>query len=334
MAGPTLSVGVDIGGTDIKFGLVDETGKVLFQRKTATVPHRGSSAIISSVLEEIGTMLRDCAIVSRDLRSIGVGVPGTADSARGMVIYAPNLFWRNVEIVPAIQAVFRLPVFISQDTRAAAWAEYAVGAGQGMRGIAAVTLGTGIGCGIVIDGRIFHGALNTAGEFGHQIVELEGELCNCGRRGCLEAHAGGLAIVREAGKRISGITDLLHKETSSVKVDDVYRLAEQGNDQARELTERVVRYIGIGLVNLVNLNSLELICISGGISNAPPQLLLDPLIAFVRNRAYEAVSEKVCICKSSLGEDAPLIGAALLYRAAEGAVPSTKQQFEEGQSVS
>lgn len=328
-----LSVGVDIGGTNIKFGIVDEAGRIVCQKKTATDPHRGSSAMISSIVQEIGEMLRERQIARHDLISIGLGVPGTADSAKGVVVYAPNLFWRNVEIASAIHAVFGLPVFIAQDTRAAAWAEYIVGAGQGMRGIAAVTLGTGIGCGMVIDGRIFNGALNTAGEFGHQIVELDGEPCNCGRRGCLEAHAGGLAIVREARKRIAGIGELLHKDLSSITVSDVYHLAQQGNPQAQELTACVVRYIGIGLVNLVNLNSLELICISGGISNAPAELLLDPLIAFVRNRAYEAVSEKVRICRSALGENAPLIGAALLHRAADYDGARVRQKPEAAQPV-
>lgn len=250
-------------------------------------------------------------------------MPGTADSVRGIVVYAPNLFWRNVEIVAALQPVFDAPIFIAQDTRAAAWAEYLVGSGRGLRGVAAVTLGTGIGCGMVIDGKIFHGALNTAGEFGHQIVEIDGEQCNCGRRGCLEAHAGGLAIVREGKKRIANLGVLLGKDPAGVSVADVFRLAQQGNFQARQLTDDVVRYIGVGMVNLINLNSLEMICISGGISNAPPELLLEPLTAFVRNRAYEAVADKVRISRSTLGEDAPLIGAALLYRAyADQTIPA------------
>lgn len=334
MIGPNLSVGVDIGGTSIKFGLVDESGKILVQKNVRTDPHRGSGAIISSIVQEIGAVLRERNFPCHDLTSIGIGVPGTADSANGIVVYAPNLFWRNVAIAPPIHDVFGAPVFIAQDTRAAAWAEYVVGAGQGMRGIAAITLGTGIGCGMVMEGKIFHGALNTAGEFGHQIVELNGELCNCGRHGCLEAHAGGLAIVREAAKHISGLGNLLKKEVAHFTVSDVYQLAQNGNEQARELTEKVVRYVGIGLVNLINLNSLELICVSGGISNAPAALLLDPLVAFVRSRAYEAAAEKVMICKSPLGEDAPLIGAALLHRAAEAAAGRVKSEPELKQPVS
>lgn len=309
------SVGVDIGGTNIKFGIFDATGKLLLQKKAATDPERGSDAVLSAVTQQIHSMLAALSLRADDLTGIGLGVPGTADSVTGTVVYAPNLFWKNVPVATAIQSSFGVPLFIAQDTRAAAWAEYLVGSGQGCRGLAAVTLGTGIGCGMVMDGKIFHGALNTAGEFGHQIVELDGELCNCGRSGCLEAHAGGLAIVRQAKKRIPHLGTLLGKDPAAISVADVFQLAQQGNPPARQLTENVVRSIGIGMVNLINLTSVERICISGGISNAPAELLMEPLTAFVRERAYQAISSRVQISKSALDEDAPLIGAALLHRA-------------------
>lgn len=314
MAGQRLSVGVDIGGTNIKFGIVDEGGRILQQKMAETNPDRGSVAIMTSIAGEIHSLLQGASLKASDLAAIGLGVPGTADQAAGMVVYAPNLFWRNVPVVEAIGPAFGVPVFLAQDTRAAAWAEYLVGSARAMRGVAAVTLGTGVGCGMVFDGRIFDGALNTAGEFGHQIVEIDGEACNCGRRGCLEAHAGGLAIVREAKQRIRNLAALLGKDSADVAVSDVFRLSQQGNAEARALTDRVVRYIGIGLVNLIDLTGVEAICISGGISNAPEELLMQPLTAFVRSRAYESAAEKVRLCRSALGEAAPMIGAALLYR--------------------
>lgn len=314
MSDRKFSVGVDVGGTNIKFGIMDENGKILLQQKTRTEPERGSDIIVGSILGGIQTILHNASLRLKEISSIGLGVPGTTDSLHGVVVYAPNLFWRNVEIVKAIRQTFDVPIFIAQDTRAAAWAEYLVGAGRGLRSVASVTLGTGIGCGMVFDGRIFHGALNTAGELGHQIVELDGYACNCGRHGCLEAHAGGLAIARQAREQIDGIGVLLQKMPADVQVRDVFRLAQDGNKQALQLTASAVRYIGMGLVNLININSVELISLTGGISNAPSRLLLDPLIAFVRKRAYESVAEKVRICNSLLGDDAPMIGASLLYR--------------------
>ena len=309
-----LYVGVDLGGTNIKFGLVDEHGRILHQGKVRTDPCRGSQAVLDTIIDCIHALLADASLRPQQVAAIGMGVPGTADASNGIVVYAPNIFWEDVAVGSFIRKAFSVPFFIAQDTRAAAWAEYLVGAGQGLRGLAAITLGTGIGCGLVINGRIFHGALNAAGEFGHQIVEPGGNRCNCGRLGCLEAYAGGLAIVREACFRIPSIGALTRKQPSDVCVHDVYQLAIAGHPQALEVTRSVVRYIGMGLVNLINLSSVELISISGGISNAPQTLLMDPLIAFVRANAYVSVANKVNVSTSTLGEDAPLIGAALLYR--------------------
>lgn len=313
MSDQMWSIGVDLGGTNIKMGLIDQFGTVMFRFKEETRPHRGGEAIIDSMLNGIDGMMMKSDILMSSIRSIGFGIPGTVDPESGVVEFAPNLSWRRFELVKYIRQAYDLPVHISQDTRAAAWAEFLLGAGRGFSSIASVTLGTGIGCGMVLNGALFNGALNTAGEFGHMIVELNGERCNCGRKGCLEAHAAGLAILRDAKKVIPDITVLTQKSSSHVTVEDVFNLSLRGHPQAREITDRVVNYIGIGLVNLINLNSLELVSISGGISNAPDDLLLNPLTEFVRNRAYDLIASKVRISKSLLGEDAPMIGAALLY---------------------
>lgn len=315
MTSQILNVGLDVGGTNTKIGLLDERGNILAQKKIPTNPQLGSETSIRIIAEAIDSVLAECGIRADALRSIGIGVPGTADVETGTVIFAPNIFWRNVPIGPVLRSIFHVPVYVTQDTRAAAWAEHLVGTARGVKSLASVTLGTGIGCGMVLDGKIFHGGMNTAGEFGHQIVEFDGKSCNCGRRGCLEAYAGGLAIVREARNRFPSATELLHKPETEITVDDVYRLSEQGYPEARKLTDEVVKYVGIGLVNLINLTSIEMICISGGISNAPRALLLDPLIAFIRARAYEMVAANIRLCSSTLRDDAPLIGASLLFRA-------------------
>jgi glucokinase len=313
MSDQAWSIGVDLGGTNIKIGLIDQSGNVLFSYKEKTRPQRGGEAIVDAILNGIDGLLLKSSIPVEAIRSIGLGVPGTVDPRSGIVEFAPNLGWRDFELVKYLRQAYSLPVHIAQDTRAAAWSEFLVGAGRGFSNIASVTLGTGIGCGMVLNGRVFNGALNTAGEFGHMIVELNGKRCNCGRKGCLEAHAGGLAILQDAKRVIGDIALLAQKESSSVAVEDVFDLSLHGHPQAREITDRVVNYVGMGLVNLINLNSLELVSISGGISNAPDSLLLDPLIRFVQERAYDLISSKVRICKSVLGEDAPVIGAALLY---------------------
>jgi glucokinase len=309
-----FNVGVDVGGTNIKFCLTNEEGTILSRHSIRTAAKAGSFALIQSILDNIELVLQRADTTLSMVNSIGVGVPGTVDARRGVVVFAPNIFMVNREIVKTIQAVYEVPVYVAQDTRAAAWGEYMAGAGRGLASIAIVTLGTGIGCGMVIDGKIFHGALNSAGEFGHQIVAIDGNPCNCGRRGCLEAHAGGPAIVREAMESISGLINLLGRSADAVSVEDVFELARSGNREARRITDGVVNHVGIGLVNLINIVSPELVSLGGGICNAPPELLLNPLVEFVRRRAYPPISETIQICRSPLGDDAPLIGAALLHK--------------------
>lgn len=322
MCGELLNIGVDIGGTNIVVGAVSESGEVLAREDIRTDPARGSQSIIESVIDAIKSILRRASVLPSAINSIGLGVPGTTDVDGRLVVFAPNISWRNVDIVSPICRVFEVPVYLVQDTRAAAWGEYLLGAGQSLRGVASITLGTGIGCGMVLDGKIFRGAMNTAGEFGHQIIELNGRQCNCGRHGCLEAYAGGLAIVRDAKEHIPNISELLRKSTSEIEVQDVFRLAHNGIREAHALTNRVVMHIGLGLVNLINISSVEMICLSGGISNAPDELLLEPLSQFIRCHAYETVADRVYLCRSPLGENAPMIGAALLYL--EGAIPASQ----------
>lgn len=315
MSATTLSVGVDLGGTNIKLCVADEHGAIRSRHRISTPTHAGCDGIIDAIIASIPIVLDAAGLALAQIDSIGLGIPGTVDPNKGVIVFAPNIFAVNVEIVKAIQNDFNVPIYLSQDSQAAAWAEHLVGAGKGLSSVATVTLGTGIGCGLVIDGKIYHGSLNhTAGELGHQIVEFDGNECNCGRRGCLEAYAGGLAIVRAAKESIAGLSTLLGRSAESVSVKDVFELARRGNREAVRITGDVVKYIGIGLVSLINLVSPDLISVSGGICDAPTELLFDPLVKFVRERAYPTLSAAAKICRSPLGVDAPLIGVALMHR--------------------
>jgi len=306
-----INIGVDLGGTTISTGFLDQKRKIVAHNSIKTEPDRGSEGIINAIIQNIKKTLVEQKISISDVNSIGVGVAGTTDTKNGVVVFAPNIFWKNVQVSALIKDAFKVPVFLGQDSRAAAWGEYLAGSGKGYKNIASITLGTGIGCGMILDGKLFHGGLNTAGEFGHTIVELNGYKCNCGKTGCLEAYSGGLAIVRE-GKKIPDVEKLLKKDAAEISVKDVFTLAQSGNADARRITDSVVTYLGIGFVNLINVNSLELISISGGISNAPDDLLINPLKEFIKERAYSAIADKVKLVKSSLGDNAPMIGAALL----------------------
>ena len=297
-----INIGVDVGGTTINVGIVASDGRIIEKSTSKTLASKGEHAImIQTIIDSIMFLLGKSNYRLSDIRSIGLGFPGTVDSEKGLVVFAPNIFFENIDVKSKIAETFQCSVYLGQDSRAAAWGEYRVGAGRNYTNIAAITIGTGIGCGLILDGKIFHGGHNSAGEFGHLMIDPEGPSCNCGRKGCLETYCAGLAIVR-AGKKIG----------DDLTVKDIFNLADCGNMFALEITNQVVHYLGIGLVNLTNLTSLEMIAISGGISNAPDRLLLDPLRHFVEEHAYSAVARKVKINHSSLGDDAPLIGAALL----------------------
>lgn len=309
------SVGIDLGGTNLKFCVADENGSILSRHRVSTPSGGGCDAIIDAIVANIPVLLSESGIPLSQIDSIGLGVPGSVDPERGVIVFAPNIFAVNVDVLKAIGRHFDIPIHLAQDSQAAAWAEYVAGAGRGLNTVITVTLGTGIGCGIVMGGKIYRGSLNhTAGELGHQIVEVNGRECNCGRRGCLEAYAAGLAIVREAKESIPGLDSLLGKSANAVSVKDVFELAQHGNRHALRITGQVVNFLGLGFVSLVNLLSPDLITVSGGICDAPAELLFDPLVDFVRRNAYPTVSHAVKISRSSLGGDAPLIGVATLHR--------------------
>ena len=299
-----LHIGVDVGGTTINLGVVANDGRIIDKITAKTIVDQGSEIIIDTIIKNIHVLMDKMNLTPDAISSIGIGFPGTVDSSKGTVVFAPNIFFQNVDVRTKIAHAFPCPIYLGQDSRAAAWGEYRVGAGVNCKNLAAITIGTGIGCGLIVNGKIFHGGNNTAGEFGHQLIAPDGYPCNCGKQGCLETFSGGLAILREGGK----MDPLLNVQT----VKDVYDLAVAGNEEALKITGMVVQNLGIGMVNLINLMSLEMITVSGGISNAPDSLLLDPLRKFVEARAYAAVAKKVRIVHSQLGDSAALIGAALL----------------------
>ena len=302
-----LYIGVDVGGTTINIGVVTMEGEIFGKTSLKTTDYIGDNdAMLDAIITGILSLTEKLGIDERDIQSIGLGFPGTVDSKKGEVIFAPNLHMKNVQVKQPLSQAFTCSIYLGQDSRVSAWGEYCIGQKKAVKNMASITIGTGIGCGLIINGNIYHGACNTAGEFGHQVIDPKGPLCNCGKRGCVETYSGGLAIVR-AGAEIG--------ENLSVK--DIYDLALNGNRTALMITDRVVQSPGIGIVNLVNLLSLELITISGGISNAPDELLLNPLKKYVEEHAYVGIANKVKIVHSALGDNAPLVGAALQDKSTE-----------------
>lgn len=278
----------------------------------------------------IDAMCREVGLPAQRLAGVGVACAGPIDVARGAVRLAPNLGWRDVDVVQPLAAQLGVPVFLENDANAAAVGEWWQGAGRGTRYFIYVTVSTGIGGGIVIGGQLYTGAHGAAGEIGHTVIVVEdGPLCNCGRRGCLEAMASGTAIARRAaealqaeaatGRQESLLWGLSGGRLSAVDARMVAEAARRGDALAEAVLERTWRYLGAGLVNLMNLFDPEVIALGGGVSRMG-EAMLGPLRRYVAVQAVAGPAESTRLELAQLGPNAGLVGAAAiaLARAASG----------------
>lgn len=288
-------VGVDFGGTKIKAGLVDLNGKIIKKAKRLTESKKGKKFVIGNIIDCIEEVI--FGIDKKDILGIGIGAPGSLDSKKGIILNPPNLpGWKNVPLKKIIQKKFNLKVVLENDTNAMAFGESKFGVGKNVKDLVLLSLGTGLGGGIIIDKKLYHGMGNAA-EIGHMTIIENGLKCSCGNRGCLEEYVSGRAIERES-KRIIG--KRLHPR-------DVEGLAKKGNKKAIQVYGVIGKHLGVGLANIVDILNPELIVLSGSIVNAG-DLILKPAIKVMKQRAFSPVCKVVI---SKLGSDAGVIGAAV-----------------------
>lgn len=309
-----LAIGVDLGGTKIAATLVDPTGLVLARARQETRPEEGVEPVIERICRAAQELV---SRVSRDrILGVGVGAAAMTDSLRGVVIQASNLGWKDVPLRQLVQERLDLPTFVDKDTNVAALAEHRFGAGRGARQLFYVTIGTGIGGGMILDGRVYHGASQGAGDFGHITLVPEGPLCGCGNVGCLEALASGPAIARQAVEAIhqgrqSHIADLVQGKLETISAETVGAAAKESDPLALELFAKAGYYLGLGLAIYINLNNPEVIIIGGGVA-AVGELLLESVRATVQRYALPLSARMARIAPAMLGEDVGAIGAAAL----------------------
>jgi glucokinase len=312
----TLAVGVDIGGTKVAAGVVDEAGRILARARRLT-PSRDPRAVEDTIVE-----------VVRELRAghrvecVGIGAAGFVDADRARVLFAPHLAWRNEPLRDAVAESVGLPVVVENDANAAAWSEWRFGAGRGQERLVCVTLGTGIGGGIVLDGQVQRGAHGLAGEFGHMVVVPDGHRCECGNRGCLEQYASGNVLGREARElaRAGSPVTVPLMERVGGDVDAlvgplITEAARDGDPCAIELFEDVGRWLGIGLANLAAALDPGIFVIGGGVSDAGELLLRPARESFRRTLTGRGFRPEPRIVAAELGPEAGLVGAADLARA-------------------
>ncbi len=310
-----LAIGIDIGGTKVAAGVVDADGRILSdaRRSTPGSDPRAVEQVIVELVEELSAGHR--------VWSVGIGAAGWMDLDGGTVLFSPHLAWRNEPLRANLQRLLRRPVLLTNDADAAAWAEWRFGAGQGEDRLVCVTLGTGIGGAMVMDGRVERGRFGVAGEFGHQIIMPGGHRCECGNRGCWEQYASGNALGREARILARANSPVAQELLATVGGDAgqisgviVTELALAGDAACRELLDEVGEWLGLGLANLAASLDPGLFVIGGGLCSAGDLLVGPARKAFARNLTGRGFRPAARIELAALGPNAGLIGAADLSR--------------------
>ncbi len=312
-------IGVDIGGTGIKVGVVTESGEITAKQSAPTQAGEGYEVLARDIAELISKTLNDAKITIDDVVSIGMGCPGSIDDRRGMVLYSNNINLNNAPICDEMKKYFDKPIYIGNDANCAALGEYFALGNKNIENFVAITLGTGVGGGVIINKKLFTGSNGTAGELGHIVIETDGEPCTCGRCGCWEAYASATALVRQTMEAAKKYPDSLlakkikaHGKASGKTSFDAMR---DGDMAGREVVENYVKYVGEGVINLINIFQPDVLAIGGGISREGDNLL-NPVKKYAEGRVYgaDSVDKKTEITIAKLGNDAGIIGAAFLNR--------------------
>lgn len=313
----TKRIGIDVGGTNVKIALVDGEGKIIYSNSVPTYAQMGYEYTVNNIKQAIRDLMKETNTDAKEIEGIGFDFPGQVDYKTGVVKLAPNIpGWINVPIAQMIEEEFNIPTRIDNDVRCAALGELKFGAGKGCENFICITVGTGIGSGLVINGQLVRGAANAAGEIGHIKLQMNGgPICGCGDTGCLEAFASGPSIVAMAQEYLKGGKSTKFREMAGADGEItpyiVAKAAKAGDPVAKRIFEIVGTYIGMGLVSVINLLNPEKVIIGGGVA-AAGDLLLDPIRKTIKERAMVVAGNSVEIVPAELGNSAGVIGASML----------------------
>lgn len=305
-------IGIDVGGTFIKAAAISETGEIVAKEEWPTEVEKGTGALLDRLAEIARSSAEKAGWRWEDVSGVGIGLPAFLDFDKGIVEEAVNLGWKNVHIVEELERRLAVPVYFDNDANVAALGEAWMGGGRGYQHILTVTLGTGVGGGVVIDGRIYRGANGMAGEIGHIVLEPEhGEKCNCGQTGCLETISSASAILRSARKRLQQGEASSLQTIDNLTTRDVFEHAAKGDLLAGKVIDHAIHQLGYTLALLGNTLNPQVIVIGGGPSRAG-DILYKPLREYYAKYALKRVVESTAIRPAELGNDAGVIGAAKL----------------------
>lgn len=303
--------GVDLGGTKIYSLVATEEGRVLGEDRRPTEAARGPDAVVARIVASLRQAIAAAGLTTDGIAGVGISSPGPCDPARGVVTEAPNLpGWRDVPITTLVSDELGVPAVLENDAAAACYGEFRFGVGRGLKHVIYVTLGTGIGGGIIIDGRLYGGVSGAAGEVGHLIIDKDGPACNCGNRGCLEAMASGPAIAREAAAAVAaGRCPLLAELAGSPTPEQVHEAAMKGDAGARDVIETAGYHLGLGLIGLLNTFNPDALILGGGLI-ALGDLYIGRAMRTAREGAFEQIVADATISTAALGQRAGALGAA------------------------
>lgn len=310
-------IGVDLGGTNIAVGVISEDLKIVGRGSVKTNCPRPAEEIFDDIKKAVDLAVDDAGISMDEVISVGVGTPGTVNKNNGYIEFANNLDFKNVPAKEMLEARLNKTVYLDNDANCAALGEAVAGCGKGAKNFVAVTLGTGVGSGIIIDGKIINGSNFAAGEMGHMVIAIDGEQCNCGRRGCWESYASATALIRQTKDAMKHNQDSIMWQIVNDNIDAVngrtaFDAMRQNDKAGKEVVDKYIYYVATGVINIINSLQPEFICVGGGIANEK-ETLLEPLRTHVNRERYSHYSSKQTkIVSAELGNDAGIYGAALL----------------------
>lgn len=308
-----MYIGIDLGGTNIAVGLVNEKGKITEKDSCPTMRERNWQEIVKDMAALTEKVTKKAGLSLSDIKAVGIGCPGTIDSKNGVVVYANNLKMENAPVAQEFKKYINLPVNMENDANAAAYGEY-VANGEGAHSYVFMTLGTGVGGGIVLNKRIYRGFNCAGAEIGHTVINMDGEECSCGRKGCLESYASVTALIRQTKAKMKECPNsIMHqwvKEKGAVNGRCAFECAKLGDAAAILVRDKYIYYVAQGVANMINIFQPEKFVIGGGISREG-DVLLDPIREFLKDNDYNKFMPKTEIKIASLFNDAGIVGAAM-----------------------
>ena len=309
-------IGIDLGGTNIKAGVVNENFEIIAKATTKTLCPRPAKEICDDMAKVSIEAAQKAGISIDDVEWIGIGTPGIADNVNGTIPYSNNLDFHDVPVRKYIQEHINKPVYVANDANAAAYGEFVAGAAKGAKDAVCITLGTGVGAGIIVDGKILTGSNLAGAELGHIVIEVDGPQCTCGRKGCFEVFSSATGLIRMTKEAMDADpASIMHKmaaEDGKVSARLAFNAMRAGDKSAKEVVDKYIKYLAAGITNAINIFQPDVLCIGGGVCNEGDPLMV-PMRELVKKEVYTRMLDKnTRIEVAALGNDAGIIGAAFL----------------------